>query len=205
MEPSPLSQLPVSVGSNLRAALADLPVLHPTAARLFLVRHGESEANSHGQLCGGGSDSELNANGQAQVETLAAELVGLNLKLNVVASSSLRRATASADAIARRLPHAERLTLAECREMCYGRLEGASIAKVGREIGALAKRWRAGETDLPVADGESPEAVLSRVLPSLCALLRCRSGQSVVLVCHAHVNKVLIASAVSGLGLLRCC
>ena len=82
--------------------------------------------------------------------------------------------------------------MAELGEMHYGRLEGASIAKVKDQIGEAARRWRAGETSLAVGGegGESPEALIRRVSHSLHALLSGRAGQSILLVGHSHVNKV---------------
>merc|ERR1712232_236734 len=125
--------------------------------------------------------------------------------LNVVGCSPLQRSVASADAIAERFPHAERMSISDLREMCYGSLDGASISQVRSEIGEVARRWRLGETELPVggADGESPRLVVDRVQRSLQAVLQNRLGRSVLFVCHAHVNKALIASAIPGLGLSK--
>lgn len=135
--------------ADLRTALLDVPPLCPGSSRLLLVRHGEAVANEQGQLCGGTNDSELTPRGRAQAAELAAELAvllpALGITLDLVGSSPLRRAVASADEVASRFPGAARAELEALREMEYGSLEGARIEEVRDEVAAVAKRWRDGE------------------------------------------------------------
>uniref|UniRef100_A0A7S1W2G1 Phosphoglycerate mutase (2,3-diphosphoglycerate-dependent) n=1 Tax=Alexandrium catenella TaxID=2925 RepID=A0A7S1W2G1_ALECA len=190
----------------MRAGLAAAPAPRKGRVRLLLARHGEALANEQGVLCGGGSDSELTALGRLQAERLAEELtVGCpELRLDVVGSSPLRRAAASAEAVARRFPGVERLALEDLREMAYGTLEGARIADVRGEMAAVAQRWRSGQTDHCVGGaGESPEDVARRALRAVAGLLESRAGQTVLLVCHSWVIKALVASVVPSIGLPR--
>ena len=48
----------------LKETLQALPPLQPGYARLFLTRHGETDANEQGILCGGDNESQLNNQGQ---------------------------------------------------------------------------------------------------------------------------------------------
>ena len=53
----------VFTSTPLRETLQSLPPLQPGFVRLFLARHGETDANQQGMLCGGDHESELNTQG----------------------------------------------------------------------------------------------------------------------------------------------
>lgn len=222
--------------SSLVAALVSLSQPPPGWIRLLLCRHGETASNARQLLQGAGSDPPLNERGEAQARGLAAELAAalpgalpgptagaasaspggsVPARIDVVASSHMRRAIATADMVAARFPDARRVCMPDLCEMRYGALEGAPMAKVATEIGDIARRWKNGETDLKVggADGESPEDLLAR---AVCSLSRLASGSfggrcggatperpvQILVVAHSHFNKALL-SAASGKGLAR--
>eukprot|EP00933_Yihiella_yeosuensis_P022695 TRINITY_DN17829_c3_g1_i1.p1 TRINITY_DN17829_c3_g1~~TRINITY_DN17829_c3_g1_i1.p1 ORF type:complete len:308 (-),score=66.78 TRINITY_DN17829_c3_g1_i1:676-1509(-) len=72
------------VGSKLHDAVGSLPLLEKGFTRLFLVRHGETQANELGLLSGGSSDSELNTKGAQQAEDLGRELSEILKELDFV-------------------------------------------------------------------------------------------------------------------------
>lgn len=196
----------IPVGSRLQDAVEELPTLTPDFCRVLLVRHGETVANRQGLLCGGGNDSELNADGFEQACEVGREL-GLLLagSLDLLGSSPLRRALDSADAIAKHFPQAKRVVLDDLKEMAYGTLEGARIADVGGEMAIVAQQWRDGATEARVGGdcGESPQDLSARVLKALRVLLDGQHGRTILLVGHSWVNKVVIAAVTPGLELRR--
>lgn len=193
------------VGMCVRTALQGLPPLQLGNTRFLLLRHGETFANELGLLSGGGNDSELTARGLVQAERLAEELGRCPTELAVVGSSPLQRAVASANAIAMLFSTAKRIELDDLREMSYGSFEGACITNVSHQVKATSGHWRRGQTNHRLCSeaGESPEDVANRVLPALCCFLEKHPDQTVLLVCHNWVNRVLLASAMPEMGLVR--
>ena len=87
--------------------------------RLFLCRHGETELNRLGKLQGRRANPPLNAAGAAQAQLLARTLAGV-ARIDIVASSELRRASETADAVMALQPHAVRLVLPGLDEIDFG-------------------------------------------------------------------------------------
>ena len=79
-------------------SLGDLPQLGVGSSRLFLCRHGETDSNAQSLLQGSGIDCPLNDVGRAQASALARSLA--SIKMDVIASSTLSRAVATADIVA---------------------------------------------------------------------------------------------------------
>jgi len=153
---------------------------------LYLVRHGESEANATGVLAGQ-TDSPLTARGRVQAEAVAAALA--DLAIDRVVASDLSRTKDTAVAIAR----THGLTVESYREL--------------REIDvgeAAGKRWDDG-TLRPSADfadfagfvrwpgGESLEQVLDRSLGCIDRLVRAHAGERIVVVGHGGVTRILVS------------
>eukprot|EP00438_Fugacium_kawagutii_P022496 Skav233626 [mRNA] locus=scaffold492:22796:23584:+ [translate_table: standard] len=59
----PLFRPHVITSASLKETLQSLPPVEPGFARLLLTRHGETDANQQGILCGGDNDSQLNSQG----------------------------------------------------------------------------------------------------------------------------------------------
>jgi broad specificity phosphatase PhoE len=185
--------------------IKSLPQLRAGRNRLFLCRHGETEDNARKLLQGGGSNPSLNEKGKDQATQLARCL--REFRLDFVASSTLARAIETADAVAAAQPaggSAHRQNLAELVEMHYGSLEGRPMSECKDELRALSSDWTAGNTHVPVADGESPETLLERGQAALRRLLRSDSdGHQIACVAHSNLNKAILASATGkGLGAL---
>ena len=79
LRPEHRLKLPVISGAGLRETLQGLPRVRSGCTRLLLTRHGETKANEQGVLCGGGYESQLNAQGQRQAKDLAAESLRLHI------------------------------------------------------------------------------------------------------------------------------
>lgn len=138
--------------------------------RLWLVRHGPTGARG---MCGW---SDLPAD---LSDTVALNRLALALPEAPVVSSDLRRAVATADALAEdrpRLPHEPDL-----REIHFGAWEMRTHVEAAAEDEALARAlWEApGDTAPP--GGESWNALCARVW---AALDRLAAGGDLIAVCH---------------------
>ena len=164
-----------------------------TTTRLFLIRHGETLANRQFRYIGRRDDA-LSETGERQAAQLAEALA--HLPINAVFSSPLRRASATAEAIA--APHQLQVHSApELRECDFGAWEGLNHAEVlarGSEDAQLLSAWERDATVAP-PDGESFAAMQQRVHAYVEQLAETRAGQTLALVSHVGPIKVLLASA----------
>jgi probable phosphoglycerate mutase len=67
-------------------------MMPPLSNSLYFVRHGETDANKRGLMCGSQWDIDLNDNGHAQARQEAQALKNSALKIDYIISSPLLRA-----------------------------------------------------------------------------------------------------------------
>jgi broad specificity phosphatase PhoE len=97
---------------------------------LFLVRHGETDANVNG-IVQGWLDTDLNDNGKAQARK-AAEQFGENI--DAIYSSDLKRATQTADEFRKKYPGTPYFQDERLRERNFGDATGGHRAKYDWEV-----------------------------------------------------------------------
>ena len=174
-----------------------LPPLEADYRRLYLIRHGETNWNLESRVQGR-TDNPLNANGVAQATALADALASEPIQL--VVSSTLARASATADAVVARHPNARRTKSESFVEMCFGENEGKLLSEFDVDYQQFLRRWRAGENALrfPGAGGESPQDVADRGLAGLQSLglvgATPAAERHICIVAHGRFNKILIAA-----------
>jgi len=173
------------------AVLRQDPRLVPT--RLYLIRHGQV-ADGHTDRYHGHNDVDLSDVGLRQYENLAAYLQPV--PLSAVYSSDLRRTRIGAEMLAA----GRGLTPTPCpefRELCFGVWEGLTLTEIKeRYPQELEARFR-DLANFRIPGGESLTDVQARVLPKLRELLRRHPGQSLALVAHAGVNRVILCDALN--------
>ena len=163
--------------------------------RLFAVRHGETESTRE-QRFAGGRDVALTPRGRWQCEAVARALKSVFPA--AVYASPLGRAHASAEVIA--AAHALPVRLAPAfREMSFGAWEGLTRAEVAVRDPEAYEAWRTTPHLAAPPGGERLDAVAARVTTALDALLAEHGDQTVVLVSHAVVIRLLVLHAL-GLG-----
>jgi broad specificity phosphatase PhoE len=148
---------------------------------LWLVRHGQTEANAAGLLLGR-SDPPLSALGREQATALATRIPA---DARVV-TSPLLRARETAAAFGRPTQVDDRWI-----ELDYGTLDGHALTDVGPERWA---RWRADPTYVP-AGGESLADLGARVRLACATLTEEVRERDVVVVSHVSPIKAAIAWA----------
>lgn len=156
------------------------------SARLWLVRHGETEWSRTGRHTGR-TDVPLTIAGEAAANAVGRELTGINPGL--VLCSPLLRARDTA----RRAGLAPQID-ADLLEWDYGAWEGRTTAEIRADLGDPG--WRIWEHPIPIGDtpgeqladvGERVERVISRCRPVLA------DGRDCMLVAHGHVLRILTA------------
>jgi broad specificity phosphatase PhoE len=146
---------------------------------LFLVRHGQTEANARGLLLGR-ADPPLSELGRRQAQALAA-MVPADAR---VLASPLTRTVETASAFGRAVDVDERWI-----ELDYGSLDGRPLADVPAEIW---QQWRQDVHFVP-GGGESIAALGLRVRAACEDLLDEARDRDVIVVSHVSPIKAALA------------
>jgi alpha-ribazole phosphatase len=163
---------------------------HGPPTRLFVARHGEVGGDG---VLRGQVDVPLTDRGLAQARQVAERLA--DEPLAAVYCSDLERSRVGAELVAhgRSLP-----VLADpaFRELDMGRWDALPMAEVWRRERDLLEAWWADLEGFVVPGGESMGQLRDRVLPALNAVLARHPGETVCLVAHGGVNRVILFEAV---------
>jgi len=161
--------------------------------RLFLVRHGETAANTEMRYLGS-RDDPLTERGVQQADLLAISFE--KLPITAVISSPMRRAVETAAPIARKCGLAFR-TDPRLREGGFGEWEGLTRREVqvrSPEDAFRLERWEEDPRCTPPG-GESMETVQRRVMGLIEEEKERGASGSIVLVSHVGPIKALLAAA----------
>jgi alpha-ribazole phosphatase len=159
--------------------------------RIWLIRHGEPVAAAR-QRCYGSFDFELSAAGRAQMAQ-----VGENLKTEAIAAvytSPLSRALESARIIATAQCCPVEV-VADLREIDFGEFEGLPYDEIAIRYPDLYRQWMDTPTEVRFPNGETFAEMRVRVSRAFEAIQRERAGQTVAIVSHGGVNRILMARA----------
>jgi broad specificity phosphatase PhoE len=158
--------------------------------RVYLIRHGESEAAAEDRFAGE-IDVRLSERGREQARRLADRLAGDPIA--AIYSSPLSRTMETARPIASR--HGLEVTPSpDLREISHGRWEGMPRPEVERRFPEELARWESDPFTFAPEGGETGLAVTARALPALLAIVETHPGEHVVVVSHkATIRLVLCA------------
>ena len=157
-------------------------------ARLFLVRHGDTELNSRERYWGH-SDVKLGAAGLKQAEKLRDRLV--TEKIDAIYSSDLERASLTAKIIASR-HQLDVITCAELQEINFGKVEGLTFDEIIRLYPELTELWTSWSRQLKFPDGESVDELNCRVSKFLGRLEKHAPDETILIVAHAGPLRLLV-------------
>ena len=167
-------------------------------AKLYLVRHGETDYNNslrfQGQI-----DIPLNQKGIEQAEKVAGFLK--DIPLQAIYSSSLKRARTTAEIIGRVKGIEPQITDA-LREMSFGIWENMNSSDSQKKY---AKEWKdffASPASTKIPQGESMSDVQKRAYPVVQQILDQYPEGDVAFVAHGGIIRVLICTML-GLDLNR--
>ena len=156
-------------------------------ALFYFIRHGETEWNAEGRLCGR-TDVPLSDVGRRQ-----AQLLAVRLKLIPFAalySSPLRRAFETAmilgHAIGREPQADPRLV-----ELSYGAWEGRTYDESKRSSPEIYRAWEQDPGGNAPPEGESGEQLIGRVKPFLADVAQRHPSGNIAVVCHRTVCRLL--------------
>jgi broad specificity phosphatase PhoE len=170
-----------------------LPPHRAPGLRLLLVRHGQTAWNlgAGPERFRGRTDLPLDATGEAQAEGVGRRLA--TAEIAAIYASPLLRARQTAAPLAGRLglpvqPHDGLL------DINYGLWQGLTQEEVATAYPELHRLWRTRPERVRFPGGESLADVRDRLCTLLGQLAEVHPGQTVVLVGHQIVNKVLVCA-----------
>jgi broad specificity phosphatase PhoE len=157
------------------------------ALRIVLIRHGEPEASATGR-CYGKMDVGLSDVGRSQMKRVAGALRSASIA--AVYASPRRRARESAEGLSSDVVVDARLS-----EIHFGELEGLTYDEAAERYPTLYKRWMDHPTEVEFPGGEGFGAMKLRVLEAMGAIRNAHSDQTVAIVSHGGVNRIVLADA----------
>ena len=155
----------------------------------LLIRHAVNDMVKTGKLAGWMPDVHLNDQGKAQAAALGKRLA--EVKLHAIYSSPLERTMETAEAIA--LHHSDLTVqgLESIGEVRYGEWEGEKFDKLRHQ-----KLWGNVQffpTRVQFPAGETMRGAQARAVDALEELYRRHPRQTVVLVSHSDLIKMIVA------------
>lgn len=164
--------------------------------RFILVRHGQTEWNRIERFRGR-ADVPLNENGEKQAEATG-ERIANEWQVNAVYASPLSRAIRTAEAIAVHYslpvqPHPGLI------DINYGDWQGLTPEEVARRWKNELDCWYRQPDICRIPGGESLDELRQRGMQTIQYLAKQHEGQTIVVVGHTVINRVLLL-AILGLG-----
>lgn len=157
-------------------------------SRLLLVRHGNTKGNSAERFWGH-TDVALSADGVRQAKRLRDRLAAQ--KIDAVYTSDLCRASRTAGIIASR-HRLEVVVCTELHEINFGQIEGLTFPEISQLHPELARAWPTRSLTFKFPGGESIADLDSRVSKFLDRLEKHTTEETVLIVAHSGVLRLLI-------------
>ena len=167
-------------------------------AKLYLIRHGETDYNNALRFQGQ-TDVLLNRKGIEQAERVAEFF--RDIPLRAIYTSNLKRASATAEIIGR-VKGIEPQETDALREMSFGIWENMNSKDIQKKY---AKEWKdffASPANIKIPQGESMSDVQKRAYPEVQRILDEYPEGDVAFVAHGGIIRVLICTML-GLDLNR--
>ncbi len=162
-------------------------------AQIILVRHGETAMNSSLRYWGS-TDVALGEEGKKQAQKLCRRLE--KIPVNVAYSSPLSRAYDTAVSIVEERGVTVKIH-PELSEFDFGRIEGLTFEEVKEHHPEIARMWIERSTELRYPGGECLQDFIARVQGFTEMLRRQPDDDTVLVVAHAGVLRVLICDLLS--------
>ncbi len=157
-------------------------------AKIYLLRHGQSEWNLLGRVQGQ-SDIDLNNKGIEQAKKAAERLVEEDIDL--IYSSDLSRAYETAEIVGKKLD-LEVGTLCGIREINFGTWEGLDTKTIEARHNEHYKKWRTEPHNIKFDEGEDLITVQKRALKDINKVMKENPGKNILLVSHGTAIKTII-------------
>lgn len=155
------------------------------------MRHGEV-VNGGERRYNGHIDIDITENGVQQMHRLAETLVGK--EVSVVYASDLIRSVKGAEIIGKRIG-ASLKSFRELRERSVGCWEGLTVEEIKQRFPDEYVAWRADLLGYRPPNGECLTDVQERILPFYKQIVASHRDQTIAMLLHGGINRVILANA----------
>jgi alpha-ribazole phosphatase len=159
--------------------------------RIWLIRHGEPAEEAR-HRCYGSLDVGLSKKGREQMKHVAAYLK--SEPMAAIYSSPRSRAREGASILAAAGSHSVEV-VDDLREISFGDFEGLTYDEIAARYPELHREWMEKPTEVVFPNGESFPDMRARVLRAFAAIQCKHDGETVAIMSHGGVNRILLADA----------
>jgi alpha-ribazole phosphatase len=160
--------------------------------RVWLIRHGEPVEEARNR-CYGSLDLCLSEAGRKQMQDIADYLK--SEPISAVYTSPRSRALEGARILASTVSGGIPTVAQDLREIDFGDFEGLTYDEIAGRNPELYHLWMENPTEVLFPNGEGFREMRDRVLNAFDAIQRKHDGQTIALVTHGGVNRILLAHA----------
>jgi len=157
---------------------------------IYLIRHGQTAWNKELRFRGR-VDIPLNEQGIREARAIADAL--RNKTIDAIYTSPLRRSIETAQPVAELL-HLEIVPVQEFIDISYGEWEGLLFSEVKIRYKDLYRKWEESPNLIQFPRGESLDEVRERSYFAFNDIVRRELGNSIVVIPHRVINKVLLCA-----------
>jgi probable phosphoglycerate mutase len=147
--------------------------------RLFLIRHGESEAGKN-KIIAGQSDVSLSKLGEAQAASLGQEFLEGEIKFDVIYSSDIARASQTSAIICDILGISDIIFDKRLREQDAGVFTGRTVSSLTKEEQDFLDNTMV-DLDLRIPGGETNKEMTSRIKEAFFEIITINQEDSTIL------------------------
>lgn len=156
--------------------------------RLYLIRHGETDANKSGVLMGS-TDIPLNDTGRQQATLLRDRINAL--EVDSIFASPLTRAVETASVVfGEQVPI---ITDSSLQEFHFGDWEGMHFSEIAQQYPDIWQLWLTDWEQTHIPGGEAFAAFKHRVISVVEEIVRFNAGKRVAVVSHGGCIRSLLA------------
>jgi probable phosphoglycerate mutase len=159
---------------------------------LIVTRHGETEANRPPRFHGR-ADLTLSKTGMAQARTTSRRIAA-TWRPSAVLTSPLQRCLKTGEVIGAPFGVAAQ-SLAELIDIDYGAWQGLTLAEVRSRWPMELEAWFDRPHRARIPGGESLKTVAARVAAVLDDILARHAGETIVIVGHNTINRLIVLQA----------
>lgn len=160
---------------------------------IYLIRHAQTEYNARGMVQGSGIDADLNEEGRRQAQAFFNQYG--NVPFDKIYISALKRTYQTVEPFIKQkgIPYEAHTGL---NEISWGKVEGntadANNAEQHRHYTETLARWGAGELDVAIGSGESPNEVACRQAPVLKHIMAAEEEKIIMICMHGRAMRILL-------------
>lgn len=179
----------ININKLNRFADIAAPFLVNKMTKIYLIRHGETDANLVGKFEGQGGNSPLNDNGLLQASCLAKRFE--KEEISAIYTSDLRRAVQTAEAVAK-IQKSDMIIKMELREIDIGIWEGLTQDEISTNDPDLYLQWSTDYTSVLVPESESFHDLAERSIRAFNELASLHRGNTIAIVSHGGPIKSIL-------------